>query len=365
MEFFREYYWLTCGLATLLLGLSIILTGRWHGSFTTDHMHGVQKFHVSPTPRIGGVAILGGTWVGYLLSPELSKIVFLPILLASLPTFMFGLADDLTKRITPAWRMVATMVSALLAWYLTDVALSLVGVPLLTPLFAPLWVAVPFTVFAVSGLVNSVNIIDGFNGLAGSTLVYLLLGTGYLAEQMGDPALADVAMLLAAAVVGFLVLNWPFGKIFLGDGGAYFCGFVLAWLCILLMERNPGVDPFSILLLCLYPITEVLFSIYRRRAREHHVSKADRLHLHSLVKLRCVRKWNAMRPLPTYMRNSVTGVLVGLLNLPAVLAAIVLAGNQGLTIAAMVVYVLLYITLYARLVSFRWISPFRFLTVKV
>lgn len=243
MEFFREYYWLSCGLATLLLGLSIILTGRWHGPFTTDHMHGVQKFHVSPTPRIGGVAILGGTWVGYLLSPELSKIVFLPILLASLPTFMFGLADDLTKRITPAWRMVATMVSALLAWYLTDVALSLQGVPLLMPLFATLWVAVPFTVFAVSGVVNAVNIIDGFNGLAGSTLVYLLLGTGYLAAQMGDPALADVAMLLAAAVVGFLVLNWPFGKIFLGDGGAYFCGFVLAWLCIFADGAQPRCGP--------------------------------------------------------------------------------------------------------------------------
>jgi hypothetical protein len=117
------------------------------------------------------------------------------------------------------------------------------------------------------------------------------MGYALIAWQVSDAQLAGVALVLAACVWGFFWVNWPLGKIFLGDGGSYFVGFSLAWVAVMLIERNPSVSAFAALLVCAHPVTEVLFSIYRRKIKKTNPGRPDRLHLHSLVKQRYVRRW--------------------------------------------------------------------------
>jgi len=112
------------------------------------------------------------------------------------------------------------MLSGVLAWYLTGVAMRNTGVAWMDWVLALTPVAVLFTAFAVGGVANAVNIIDGFNGLATGAVVIMLGAMGLIALNVGDAPLAAVCFVLAAGAVGFGAVNWPYGNIFLGDGGA-------------------------------------------------------------------------------------------------------------------------------------------------
>jgi hypothetical protein len=115
------------------------------------------------------------------------------------------------------------------------------------------------------------------------------------------------------------------------------------------------------LLVCIHPITEVLFSIYRRRLRHAHPGEPDRLHLHSLVMRRKIRK---RHPNGRWVGNSTTGVLLVCMSVPSVLAAYLLRHYPAGAALASVLFMLGYVTLYARLVRFKWCSPLRFLFAK-
>jgi len=126
-----------------------------------------------------------------------------------------------------------------------------------------------FTAFAVAGIANSVNIIDGFNGLASGVVVLMLLTLGSIAYSVGDTAVLNLALLGAAVVLGFMAVNYPRGYIFLGDAGAYTLGYYVAVLAVALATRNPDqVSPWAMLLVCGYPFIETLFSVYRRASRK-------------------------------------------------------------------------------------------------
>jgi UDP-N-acetylmuramyl pentapeptide phosphotransferase/UDP-N-acetylglucosamine-1-phosphate transferase len=115
-----------------------------------------------------------------------------------------------------------------------------------------------------------------------------LAALGAIAHLEGDLTLVLLCALIAAAIGGFWVVNFPLGKLFLGDGGAYFVGFALAWIVVLLLMRNQNVSPWAALLACGYPVIEVLYSIWRRRRSKRAASAPDILHLHSLVKTQLI-----------------------------------------------------------------------------
>ena len=118
----------------------------------------------------------------------------------------------------------------------------------------------------------------------------ILLCLAYVGFQVDDLLVAWLALAGVGAVLGFFVWNFPAGLIFLGDGGAYFLGFYIAELAILLLHRNPTVSPMFPLLLCIYPVFETVFSIYRRRfLRAMPPSMPDGIHLHSLIYRRVMR----------------------------------------------------------------------------
>lgn len=352
------------GVAVLL-----VLTKRLHGRFSMDGLVGIQKMHAHPTPRIGGLAIVAGVFAGYLFAKPERQVILGTLLVAGLPAFVFGLAEDITKKVSVMARLLATMASGGLGWWLTGTSLRSIDLPLLD--FMLIWtpVSVAFTAFAVGGVANAVNIVDGFNGLASGFVLIALIGLATIAGASGDMNLALACLAIAGAMIGFWVVNWPLGKIFLGDGGSYFGGFALAWACVLLIERNPGITAFAPLLVCIHPVTEVLFSIYRRRMHGAHPGHPDRLHLHSLLMRRLVQPvLHRLLPddpnLAHTLRNPATGLLLALLTLPAIVVAFALRHHTGWASLATLGFMLGYVALYARMVRFHWCSPISFLLTK-
>lgn len=344
---------------SLIATLLIIRSGSRHLTLTADHdLSSPQKFHSRPVPRIGGIGVLVGTLVGTALfvasdSKDAPSLVLL--LVAAIPAFAAGIVEDMTKAVSARRRLVATAASAALAAWLVGAIIHRADIVGLDHALRWLPVAVVFTVFVVTGVANAVNIIDGFNGLASMCVTMMMLAIAYVALQVGDRFVVTAALITAGAVLGFFVWNFPAGLIFLGDGGAYFLGFLLAELSILLFVRNEQVSPLFTLLLCAYPIFETLFSIYRKKfLRGVSPGIPDGVHLHMLVYKRLMRWAVGSREARTVLRrNSMTSPYLWVLCLLSVIPAVLWWNNSRVLTVFIFLFMISYVLLYWSIVRFK------------
>ncbi|MCZ8016514.1 MAG: glycosyltransferase [Limnobacter sp.] len=340
---------------SFLVALLIVLTKNWHGRLTLDAPQGIQKFHTTPTPRIGGLALAVGFVAAWAFLPIGSSSQYLLglLLLGAIPAFGFGLAEDLTKRIGVNTRLIATISSGLIAALLTGYWVQFVNVPGLDLLLALAPVGILFTAFAVGGLANGVNIVDGFHGLAGGVVVLMLATLATIAWRVDDLVIIQLALLGVSVTLGFLFINYPRGHLFLGDAGAYFLGYYVAMLGVMLAMRNPvEVSPWAILLVCGYPVIETLFSVYRRatRKRRHNPGAPDASHLHSLVYRRVVNR-TLLPYAPAWQRNAATSPLMWIYAAVPMLGAVFWPESLAMVMAWLLFSVMAYIRLYRRMLE--------------
>ena len=275
-------------LTSLVVTLLVVRSSDSHARLSADfNTTGPQKFHARPVPRVGGVGMLCALLASACLlqwrDDPAAKFQWLLIATGS-PAFISGLAEDLVKTMSPRRRLFFTAVSAGLAIWLLDGLIKRTDIPGIDALLTLFPFAVAMTLFVVTGVANSVNIIDGFNGLASMCVLMMLLALAYVADLTGDNVVLALTLATVGAVLGFFLWNYPAGLIFMGDGGAYFLGFLLAELSLLLLNRNLAVSPMFPLLLCAYPIFETIFTMYRRKVvRGVAVGAPDGIHLHTLV----------------------------------------------------------------------------------
>jgi UDP-N-acetylmuramyl pentapeptide phosphotransferase/UDP-N-acetylglucosamine-1-phosphate transferase len=347
-------------LISLLACLLLLRYNHLHSVYSADaDLAGVQKFHTRPIPRIGGVAI----FIGLVLSLVMrffqnSEVGFFCgiLVFCSLPAFLSGLSEDLTKRVGVKFRLVATIFSAVLAgyflggWLTTVQILGFDNLMLTYPL-----VAITVTCFAVAGVSNAFNIIDGYNGLSSMVAIFILSGIAYVAFQVGDSVIMIAALAMIGALFGFVFWNYPRGLIFLGDGGAYLIGFWIAELSVLLTARHAEVSKWFPLLLCMYPIFETLFTIYRRVILKRvHPGMADASHLHQLIYKRVVR-WSVGtdQEFLRVQRNSLTSPYLWMLSLLAILPAVLFwRYHEALKFFAMI-FAISYLWLYWAIVRYQ------------
>jgi UDP-N-acetylmuramyl pentapeptide phosphotransferase/UDP-N-acetylglucosamine-1-phosphate transferase len=349
---------------SLCLTLLVVRSAKTHAQFSSDHdMSGPQKFHAQPVPRVGGLGIvagmLAGAWVLWWRDPGAGAQA-LVLLACGLPALAAGLAEDLTKRVSAGRRLLATALSALLAVWLLDAMITRTAIPGLDWIVSTALGSAMVSVFVVAGVANSLNIIDGFNGLASMCGVLILLCLAYVGFQVDDTLVALLALAGAGSLLGFFVWNFPAGLIFLGDGGAYFLGFYIAELAIMLLHRNPTVSPMFPLLLCIYPVFETVFSIYRRRfLRALPPSMPDGIHLHSLI-YRRVMRWAVGNQSASAMtrRNSMTSPYLWMLCMMAAIPSVLFWNNTAVLAVLIVLFGMTYVALYWRIVRFkspRWL----------
>ena len=253
----------------------------------------IQSAHSGFVPRVGGLAIYISIFV---LIPLLS-FGFIPLsvvfdldaqqltllILSAAPVFSVGMAEDLGYSMSPKSRLIASAASSLFAILLFKVWLSKLGVPGVDQLliFAPFGIL--FTIFATVGVVNAFNLIDGLNGLSSYVTISVAFSLSIIAFQAENTQIPIFLVLLIAAVLGFMTLNFPMGKIFLGDGGAYALGHLLVWSAIILINGATEVSAFAILLVFFWPVADTALAIWRRWKLGNPTDRPDRLHFHQLA----------------------------------------------------------------------------------
>lgn len=354
---------------SLVLSMLVIRVARDHASRYDAAKP--QRFHAGNIPRVGGMGILLGMSAGWLAGAfvEVTASRFnvpitwhmaLQLQVMVLPAVLGGIYEDFTQQLSVRYRLLLTGVSAALACSLLGLAVPRLDVSGLDGLLAAFpWFGIALAFFAICGLPHAFNIIDGYNGLAGTVATLICLAIAYVALQLGDRQLAAIVICLAGATLGFLMWNYPRGLIFAGDGGAYLWGVVIAVACILLVQRHDMVSPWFPMLLIIYPVWETVFSIYRKLARGGSPGVADALHFHQLIFRRIVRGVfhdDASRRM--LMRNNRTSPYLWSFTLMAIVPAVLFWRNTPVLMAFCGLFVVLYVVAYIAIIRFkvpRWL----------
>lgn len=340
--------------SALISGFIIVWFSKSRGAVSPRRdTQAVQASHTLPTARTGGLAIMASLTLAVLVKKtQTGDGISVPLLLSAVPVFAVGLAEDLGLFASPRRRLLAAGASAAIFVMLTGQWLQATDIPGFDQALQWAPIGIAFSILLSVGVSHAFNLIDGLNGLSGSTALASALALAYIAQGADLAVHRDILLILAAAVAGFLVFNFPLGKIFLGDAGAYAIGHLLVWLSISILWNSPNVTPLAVLLIFFWPIADTLLAITRRLCRGTPIAQPDRMHFHQLV-MRGVeivllgrRKRRLANPLATT------------LTLPFILmpitAGALLQGDKAAAAAACAAFALLFMGTYK---AGMWLAP--------
>ncbi len=261
-------------IASLIIQYLILrISRKYHLFMDSPSDSKPQGFHSDDTPRSGGIGI------------AIALLFFLPtplgwkLLLSLSLAFLSGIFEDFHHSIKPTTRLFLQFVAASSAVFLIHSVVTYFGFHITVPYF----IGAAISIVAIIGMMNAINFIDGFNGLASGIVLLMLLAFGVVAYRVGNSDIVYIAAIIFAALFAFFLFNFPKGKIFLGDGGAYLLGAAVAIIGIFLGGAYDLVSPWFVLTVLIYPVWEVLFSIYRKLSSGRSPLKPDDRHLHMLI----------------------------------------------------------------------------------
>ena len=353
---------LTAFFTSFIATLLIIRFQHLHNRFSSDHDAGPQKFHIGSIPRIGGIGIAIGLSAAIIvrLQSNSAPILEITLLMCAIPTFTIGLMEDLTKKISVRRRLFFTVISAALAANYLGAQITHIDIPGIDFVLGFPIIAIFFSIFAITGLANAYNIIDGFNGLSSMVGIITLLGLAYVGFLTGDTLIVFLSLIMAGAILGFFIWNYPGGLIFLGDGGAYLIGFWIGVLSILLVARHPTISPWFALLINAYPTLETLFTIYRRKIHQgKSPGQPDGIHFHTLIYRRILNPSTAKSKSDWLSANAKTAPYLWILTTLTAVPSILWWQSTPILVTFSLAFAISYVWLYKRIVSFKtpeWMS---------
>ncbi len=199
------------------------------------------------------------------------------IVLAIAIVFVVGVLDD-HRDVSPRAKLIVMVVSTLMT-YQSGLVISDLGTFFGYDVHLG-WFALPFTLFAVLGFSNALNLIDGLDGLAGGVSI-VILGSFYaIGYQHHDEFIMVLSGGFMAALAGFMVYNWHPASIFMGDSGSLMLGFAITTVAIKSLEY---ISPVSVLFLTAIPIIDTSVVVIRRKRTGRRIFSADRCHLHHIL----------------------------------------------------------------------------------
>lgn len=310
-----------------------------------------QATHSSVTTRWGGISILSALllFVFY----DRSEISVL-IMVSSLPIFFVGALEDFGYFIKPSIRLGAGLFSGLLAIYLTKVWLTDVHLSFIGFMLAYSPIAILFTAFASCGVSQSVNLIDGMNGLASGVVILITIALSIICFSLEEKSLGFFSLMIFLSTAGFFVWNFPKGLIFLGDSGAYTLGHITVWISIVLVSRHPEISAWAILCIFLWPIMDTVFSVFRRKIKRVAIDQPDRMHFHHVI-MRAILIILRSRVSKDIANPITTLIILPIASIPIILGIIFVEDNNGALytvslagVCFLFVYRFLLYLLYAR-----------------
>lgn len=235
-----------------------------------------RKVHSQAMPRIGGLAIFGAFLVGYaFLQPADEH--SLSIMLGATLIILTGFLDDLLD-ITPKAKLLGQILAALLVVW-GGLQIEFINLPFFGELNFGIF-SIPITVLWIVGITNAINLIDGLDGLAAGVSAIALITMSIMAVIMGDVFVASTAALLAASSIGFLFYNFHPAKIFMGDTGSLFLGYMISVLALLGFKNVAVLSLIIPVIMLGVPISDTFFAIVRRIRMKQPISAPDKSHMH-------------------------------------------------------------------------------------
>lgn len=267
------YIILACILSLILMPVIIKLCNK----FQIYDFQSARKIHSGNISRLGGVGIFISFFISAFLylvkSNQVDLKACLPILIAGFIIFTFGLVDDILN------------LPAILKLLIQLVAVSIVTFSgfRFTQIFAwklPTIISFVLTFGWILGVINAYNLIDGLDGLCGSLSFTTMVTLGVL-YSLSSNVEASLCFILAGAIFGFLCFNWPPAKLFMGDGGSQFLGFMIATIPLFSSSDIFEFNKFLIMIiLTSIPVFDTIAAIWRRLRDKRPIMSADRSHLH-------------------------------------------------------------------------------------
>lgn len=327
MNTYTLYLILLAGGLSLLVHFLVIDVTHKKGIFM-DSLEKIQKAHSIPTPRIGGL----GIFLACMLIIN-DSVLGTSLMLASIPAFISGFLEDYSGRVAPLQRLGIMLLSPVLC---------IIFMPgsTITQAFGtdiPFILSALFTVLISLAMVNGVNFIDGQNGLASGSILLTQAAILTLGILYSDPSVIYISAIILVSTLTFLFFNYPFAKIFLGDGGAYFLGFITAILSICLYSQHTQHMSFLLVpALLIYPLWEVAFSTIRKLFFDKiSPLQSDKYHLHQLI----FRN-------QAHSKHYIPSLMILPMQLTVAILAILNAHNTMVLALLIVTYMLVYTCLY-------------------
>ncbi len=248
-------------------------------SYNVVDQPGRRKIHAYPIPRLGGIAIAIGYAAGLLPSGDSGALLVLP---GAAMIFAIGAVDDIFT-LKPFPKLAGQIAAAGIAYW------SGLRIETIADATIPVWVGLPLTIFWLLLSTNALNLIDGLDGLCAAIGSVAALSFFFAGRIQDNFALQHAALVLAAALIGFIGFNWNPATMFLGDSGALLVGFLLGCFGVMWIQHAPDVvngpandlaGPVVPIMILAIPLLDLGLSIVRRFLKRQPLFAPDRLHMH-------------------------------------------------------------------------------------
>jgi UDP-GlcNAc:undecaprenyl-phosphate/decaprenyl-phosphate GlcNAc-1-phosphate transferase len=242
-------------LPIIFLFLSLLfITFFWQRAFIFFRFksyEGKQRVHLKEIPRLGGLLIF--VFLIFIVFLDFEQFSLLDkLLISSLPIFMVGIKEDIFHNTSSHLRLIAMALSVIIFFSIYPTTFPKIDFPILREIISNYYVGLPFFLFASLVIINGTNLIDGMNGLMTFSTLSQLVALLFLSVLSADYEISKVIVLLIVPMLIFLFFNFPFGRVFIGDFGAYFIGFIISMIIIIFFGRNPHLLSWNAVLILLY-----------------------------------------------------------------------------------------------------------------
>ena len=306
-----HFFWVAGGMGLVFF---LLIKGYLKSSLTK--YQAVQKIHLEETPRLGGLVMLVGILALVLWSGDtVMSGTSLMFAIGFLPLAAVTLREDLHIPTSPINRLIVLLISSGLILTLTEINLPDLNTPYLEWLTASPSLKMMFYALCVGSLMNGMNFIDGTNGNMSFTLGAIFLNLLFLGVVMGDAAFIRLTLVCAFPLLIFMLVNYPWGKIFAGDLGAYLYAAIVGFLTVHFFGLHTELSAWNAVLVLFYPVAELVYSLARKVASKQSPFQPDQYHLH--IKLYHVFLQGTGRPI---LANNLVTVMLAIFWLsPAIL----------------------------------------------
>ncbi|KKK38795.1 UDP-phosphate N-acetylglucosaminyl 1-phosphate transferase [Mesobacillus campisalis] len=237
-----------------------------------------RKVHEKIMPRMGGLVIYISFMLGLFITQPDSK-YHAAIMIGSVIIVLTGILDDIFE-LSAKVKLINQLAAAFIVVIWGGVQVNFINLPFGGGELQFGWFSIPVTILWIVGVTNAINLIDGLDGLAAGVSSIALISLSGMAIIMGDVYVMTMGFILLASTLGFLLFNFYPAKIFMGDTGALFLGYMISVLSLLGFKNVTFISFIIPIIILGVPMTDTIFAIVRRLVKKAPLSKPDKSHLH-------------------------------------------------------------------------------------